>query len=43
MQPSKGAVLTITVAEGNSLFCNDVPILDLMFTAEGGDYQVTVL
>ena len=42
VQPSEGAVLTITVANGSKLLCNDVHSLDLMFTAEGGDRQVTV-
>ena len=42
-QPSEGAMLTVTVANGSKLLCNDVRSLDLMFTAEGGDFQVTVL
>ena len=41
-QPSEVAVLTVTVANGSRLLCNDVCSLDLMFTAEGGDRQVTV-
>ena len=41
-QPSEGAVLTVTVANGSKVLCNDVRTLDLMFTAEGGDRQVTV-
>ena len=41
-QPSEGAVLTVTVANGSKLLCTDVHLLDLMFTAEGGDHQVTV-
>ena len=41
-QPSEGAVLTATVANGSKALCNDVHMLDLMFTAEGGDLQVTV-
>ena len=41
-QPSEGAVLTVTVANGSKLLCNDVHMLDLKFTAEGGDRQVTV-
>ena len=40
-QPSEGAVLTVTVANGK-LLCNDVRSLNLTFTAEGGDHQVTV-
>ena len=41
-QLSEGAVLTVTVANGSKLLCNDVHSLDLTFTAEGGDLQVTV-
>ena len=41
-QPSEGAVLSVTVANGSKLLCNDVRLLDLTFTAEGGDRQVTV-
>ena len=43
VQPSEGAVLTVTVANRSKLLCNDVCLLDLTFTAEGGDHQVTVL
>ena len=42
-QPSEGAVLTVTVANSSKLLCNDVRLLDLTFTAEGADRQVTVL
>ena len=42
VQPSEGAVLTVTVANGSKLLCNDVRLLDLTFTMEGGDRQVTV-
>ena len=42
VQPSEGAVLTVTVANGSKLLCNDVRLLDLTFTAEGGDRQVIV-
>ena len=42
VQPSEGAVLTVTVANGSKILCNDVCELDLPFTAEGGDLQVTV-
>ena len=42
-QPSEGAMLTKTVANGSKLLCKDVCTLDLMFTAEGEDCQVTVL
>ena len=41
-QPSEGAVLTVTVANGTKVLCNDACMLDLTFTAEGGDRQVTV-
>ena len=36
-QPSEGAVLTVTVANGSKVLCNDVHALDLTFTVEGGD------
>ena len=42
VQPSEGAVLTVTVANGSKLLCNDVHLLDLTFMAEGRDRQVTV-
>ena len=42
VQPSEGAVLTVTVANGSKVLCNDVCALNLMFTAEGQDRQVTV-
>ena len=42
-QPSEGAVLTVTVANGSKALCHDVRSLDLTFTVEGGDHQVTVL
>ena len=41
-QPSEGAVLTVTMENGTKALCKDVRLLDLMFTAEGGDRQVTV-
>ena len=41
-QPSEGAVLTVTVANGSKLLCNDVRSLDLTFMVEDGDRQVTV-
>ena len=41
-QPSEGAVLTVTVANGSKLLCNDVRSLNLTFMVEGGDRQVTV-
>ena len=41
-QPSEGAVLTVTMANGSKALFKDVFLLDLMFTAEGGDRQVTV-
>ena len=34
-QPSEGAVLTVTVANGSKVLYKDVRILDLTFTAEG--------
>ena len=43
VQPSEGAVLTVTVANGTKVLCNDVRALNLTFTVEGGDRQVTVL
>ena len=42
VQPSEGAVLTVTVANGTEVLCNDVRTLNLTFMAEGGDRQVTV-
>ena len=42
VQPSEGAVLTVTVANGTKVLCNDVHLLDLTFTVEGGDRQITV-
>ena len=42
VQPSEGAVLTATVANGSKLLYNDVRALDLTFTVEGGDHQVIV-
>ena len=41
-QPSEGAALTVTVANGTKALFKDVRTLDLMFTVEGGDCQVTV-
>ena len=41
-QPSEGDVLTVTVANGSKALCKVVHLLDLTFTAEGGDRQVTV-
>ena len=41
-QPSEGAVLTVTVANGTKVLCNDVHALNLAFTVERGDRQVTV-
>ena len=35
-------MLTVTVANGSNLLCNDVHALDLTFIVEGGDHQVTV-
>ena len=41
-QPSEGTVLTVTVANGSKVLCNDVRTMNLTFTAEGGNRQVTV-
>ena len=41
-QLSEGAVLTVTVENGSQALCKDVHTLDLQYTAEGGDRQVTV-
>ena len=41
-QPPEGAVLTVTVANGTKVVCTDVRTVNLTFTAEGGDRQVTV-
>ena len=35
-------MLTVTVANGSKVLCNDVRMLDLTFTVEGGDRQVKV-
>ena len=42
VQPSQGAVLTVTMANGANLLCDEVHTLDLMFALERGDRQVTV-
>ena len=42
-QPSEGTVITKTVANGTRVLCKDVRTFNLMFTAEWGDRQVTVL
>ena len=42
VQPSEGAAITVTVANGSKVLCSFVCVLDLMFTAEGGDRQETV-
>ena len=42
-QPSEGALLTATVANVSKVLCKNVRLLDLMFTAEEGHRQVTVL
>ena len=42
MQPSQCDVLTVTVTNSSNSLGNDVCTLDLTFTAEGGDRQVTV-
>ena len=38
VKPSQGAVLTVTVANGNQVLCCDVIELDLIFLAEVGDH-----
>ena len=35
-------MLTVTVANGSKVLCNDVHSLDLTFMVEWGDRQVTV-
>ena len=40
VEPSQGAALTVTVANGNQMLCCDVVELDLTFMVEGGDRQV---
>ena len=42
VQPSQGAVLTVTVANDSILLSYDVCMSNLTFTAEGEDCQVTV-
>ena len=42
VQPSEGAVVTVTMANDSRVLCNDVCALDLMFTVEGEDRKVTV-
>ena len=42
VQPSEGAVLTVTVANGSKVLCYDVRALNLTFTVEVGDRQVTM-
>ena len=37
VQPSQGAMLTVTVANSSKVLCNDVCMLNLIFTVEGGD------
>ena len=41
-QPSQGTVLTVTMINSSKVLCNDVHLLDLIFTAEGRERQVTV-
>ena len=41
-QPSEGAALTVAVANGTKVLCHVVRMLELTFTVEGGDRQVTV-
>ena len=42
VQRSQGAVLTVTAISSSKVLCNNVYTLDLTFTAEEGDRQVTV-
>ena len=41
-KPSEGDVLAVTVGTGTKVFCKDICMLDLMFTVEGRDCQVTI-
>ena len=41
-QLSEDAVLTVTAPNGSKALCKDIRKLDLTFTVEGGDRQVTV-
>ena len=41
-QPSEGAVLTVTVANGSKVLCKDVCTLDLMFMVKGEKRQMIV-
>ena len=34
---SKGVLLTVTVANGKQIVCNDVTEVDLVFSAQGGE------
>ena len=38
----QGAALTVTMANGNQVLCQDIVELDLTFSAESGDRQVVV-
>ena len=40
VEPLQGAVLTVTVANGNQVLCRDVVELDLTFLVECGDRQM---
>ena len=42
VQPSQGAVLTVTVINSSKILCTDVHMLALRFTVEGEEHQVTV-
>ena len=37
---SKGALLTVTVANGKLLECNETAIVDLVFKVQDGEHQV---
>ena len=40
VEPSQGAALTVTMANGNQVLCHDVVELDLTFSVNGSDHQV---
>ena len=40
VKPLQGAVLTVTMANGNQVLCCDIVELDLTFLVEGRDRQV---
>ena len=40
VKPSQGAVLTVTIANGNQVLSHDIVELNLIFSVEGRDCQV---